>query len=330
VTATDGHLPVAFLLPGQGSQHHRMAAGLYGRYEEFSASMDMIFALLGADGAVVREDWLSPRPRVSVDHVTRSQILLFAVDYALGVQLREWGVHPRVLLGHSVGEVAAAALSGVFELRDAVALMWDRIRRLARAPAGAMIAVAASREQVTDVLAGDVVIGAVNGPRQVVLSGPVSELGQAADRLRAAGITVFPVAASTAFHSPMLAEVAAGAVPEIARIPVRPPAVSIVSGYTAAPLTYRELADPHFWARHPVAPVLFWPALDALLSAGQGYRLVEVGPGQGLATVARRHPAVLAGRSTVRAALPARPRGDEADRDALERLADELAVVVRP
>ncbi|MET0425253.1 MAG: acyltransferase domain-containing protein [Actinoplanes sp.] len=325
----DTGLPVVYLLPGQGAQHVRMAAGLYGRHEQFSAAMDMVFALLGPDGPAVRADWLTTTPRVPVDHVTRSQILLFAVDYALGSQLREWGVRPVALLGHSVGEIAAAVLAGVFELRDAVHLMWDRIGRLAKARPGGMAAVAAQPEQVSPFLRGDVVVGAVNAPRQTVVSGPPAALDAVVDDLRSAGFTVRPVAASTAFHSPMLSEVAEQAVPVIARMPARVPEPLLVSGYTAAPLTAAEVGDPRFWASHPVAPVQFWPALNTLLREVPACTLVEVGPGQGLSMAARRHPAVVAGRCRVRPCLPARPAGDLADRECFERLSAALAQPAR-
>ncbi|HZN19479.1 MAG TPA: acyltransferase domain-containing protein [Micromonosporaceae bacterium] len=314
---------VAFLLPGQGSQHRRMAAGLYGRYDAFTGAMDEVFELLGADGPAVREDWLSERPRVSIDHVTRSQILLFAVDYALATQLTSWGVRPAALLGHSVGEIAGAVLAGVFRLADGVALMWDRIGRLAAAPPGGLLAVAGTVEAVRGFCTDEVVVGAVNAPRQVILAGPAEPLAAVTAALRAADFTVYPVPASTAFHSPMLAEVASGAVPMIAQLPVRPPRVRLQSGYTTKPLTGEDVARPELWASHPVAPVLFWPAVDALLADG-AYLLVETGPGQGLASVVRRHPQVLARRSQVLAALPARPAGDEADRESLERLAEQL------
>ncbi|GIF07070.1 acyltransferase domain-containing protein [Actinoplanes siamensis] len=328
-TPVDPGRPAVFLLPGQGSQHVRMAAGLYGRHEDFSAAMDMVFALIGKDGAAVRADWLSATPRVPIEHVIRSQILLFAVDYAIGVQLRAWGVRPAALLGHSVGEIAGAVLAGVFELRDAVHLMWDRICRLAKAPPGGMAAVAATPDQVLPFLEDGVVIGAVNAPRQVVLSGPAAGLDTVTARLRAAGFTLRPVAASTAFHSPMLREVAEQAVPVIARMTARAPKTTLMSGYTAAPLTAEQVTDARFWASHPVAPVRFWPALERLLREVPQCVLIEVGPGQWLSTLARRHPAVLAGRCLVRPSLPARPAGDEADLECFERLGAGLARPVR-
>ena len=215
--------PIAFLLPGQGSQYHRMGAGLYGVQPEFSAAMDAVFDLLGTAGPQVRRDWLSDRPAVPIDHVTRSQILLFAVDYAVAVQLSSWGLRPAALLGHSIGELAGAVLAGIFTLPEAVRLVWDRIQRLAEAPPGGMLAVAATAGQLEPFCAGDVVVGAVNAERQVILAGPEAELAATAAALTATGFTSRRVPASTAFHSPMLASAARGAVPGIAALTPQPP-----------------------------------------------------------------------------------------------------------
>ncbi|MET9502708.1 acyltransferase domain-containing protein [Streptomyces sp. NPDC006622] len=311
-----GALPVALLLPGQGSQHQRMAAGLYGHEPVFTAAMDEFFDAAGPEGAPLREDWLAERPATEIDHVTRSQPLLFAVDHALGRLVLSWGVRPAALLGHSIGELAAAALAGVFSPRDAAALVLDRIRRLAGAPPGGMLAVAASTAEVAPYLSGDVVVGAVNAPRQTVLAGPDGPLEEIGRALREAGFVCRPVPSLSAFHSPVLEPACRGAAARFAAVRKHPPAVPVHSAYTAAPLTGSDIQDPAFWARQPVAPVLFWPALEGLLATGD-HLLVEVGPGQGLSQLARRHPAVRRGSSVVVSLLPARPGPPEADRTAV-------------
>ncbi|EWC63316.1 Malonyl CoA-acyl carrier protein transacylase [Actinokineospora spheciospongiae] len=307
--------PVAVLLPGQGSQHVRMAAGLYRVDPVFTAAMDEVLDAMAAEGAPeLRAEWLAERPTVSIDHVSRAQPLLYAVDYALGTLVLGWGVRPVALLGHSVGEVAAATLTGVFGLRDAVALVLDRVRRLATAPPGGMLAVAATPEQLRPFLTGDVVVGVVNAPRQTVLAGPTAPLAAVAESLRDSNFTCRRVPAESAFHSPALAEAAAGAEEFIASVAVAEPDTTVYSGYTAARLRREDAANPRFWARQPVEAVLFWPALDALLAAEGDVLLLEAGPGQGLATLARRHPAVRTGGSSVLALLPAQPGPPAADR----------------
>src|ERR1043166_6270248 len=94
-----GPRPVALLLPGQGAQHVRMAAGLYDRDETFATTMDVCLGCF-ADGRALRADWLAARPRLSIDDARRAQPLLLSIDYALGELVRSWGVEPVALLGH--------------------------------------------------------------------------------------------------------------------------------------------------------------------------------------------------------------------------------------
>ncbi|MGW0494812.1 acyltransferase domain-containing protein [Streptomyces sp. NPDC003007] len=321
--------PVALLLPGQGSQHLRMAAGLVAAEPVFAGAMDEALTALtdlggpGEAGTGLREDWLGTDDPAVMDHVTRSQPLLFAVDYALGRLVLSWGVRPVALLGHSIGEVAAAVLSGVFTLRDAAAMVHDRVSRLADAPPGGMVAVAAGPEEVEPFLTDGVVVGAVNAARQTVLAGLDDPLGTVTAALAGAGFVLQRVPAATAFHSPALAPAMSGAEERIATLPVGEPRIPVMSGYTARFLTPAEAKDPAFWSRQPVAPVLFWPALDALLAQGD-LVLVEAGPGQGLSQLARRHPAVRSGGSAIVPLLPARPGTAEHDVAAVRAAAEAL------
>ncbi|MFC9505948.1 acyltransferase domain-containing protein [Streptomyces sp. NPDC057002] len=320
--------PVALLLPGQGSQHLRMAAGLLDAEPVFAEAMDEALTALtdlGGHSAGLREDWLGTADTAVMDHVTRSQPLLFAVDYALGRLVLDWGVRPVALLGHSIGEVAAAVLSRVFTLRDAAALVHDRVGRLAQAPPGGMAAVAATQDEVAPFLTDGVVVGAVNALRQTVLAGLDDPLREVTAALADAGFVLQRVPASTAFHSPSLAPAMRGAGERIAALPVGETRIPVMSGYTARFLTPAETKDPAFWSRHPVAPVLFWPALDALLAEGD-LVLVEAGPGQGLSQLARRHPAVRSGRSSVVPLLPARPGTADQDMAAVRAAAGALGV----
>ncbi|MFC9745680.1 acyltransferase domain-containing protein [Streptomyces niveus] len=328
---TDGNGPrrVAFLLPGQGSQHIRMAAGLMETEPVFADAMDEALAVLAEHdgpngwGTGLRESWLTGRDPAVMDQVTRSQPLLFAVDHALGRLVLSWGVRPAAMLGHSIGEVAAAVLSGVFTLRDAATVVRDRVTRLVDAPPGGMVAVAGSPAEVAPHLGAGVVIGAVNAARQTVLAGLDAPLRATTAALGEAGFMVRSVPASTAFHSPALEPAMSGAAEAIAALPVGEARIPVMSGYTARFLTHAEAKDPGFWACQPVAPVLFWPALGALL-AEEDLILVEVGPGQGLSQLARRHPAVRSGRSAVVPLLPVGPGPAGADSAAVRAAAEAL------
>ncbi|WP_406636049.1 acyltransferase domain-containing protein [Amycolatopsis sp. WGS_07] len=295
--------PVALLLPGQGSQHHGMAVPLYGYEPVFSEQMDAFFADLGTVGGRLRSAWLSDDPDTPIHDAALAQPLLFAIGHALGRTLIAHGVRPAALLGHSIGELAAAALAGVFDRRAAAAIMRGRLAAMADAAPGEMYAAGASAEKVEPYLSPAVAIGAINGPAVTVLSGPRPQLAAVADRLASEGIRGLSVPADLPFHSPKMAAVVPRFEQAFDRVPLHAPAVPIYSTRTAAPIGPDEARTPGFWAGQLATPVLYWPALCALLRSGD-YTLVEAGPGGMLSVLARRHPAVRRGTS---AALPLLP-----------------------
>ncbi|MCM6778693.1 acyltransferase domain-containing protein [Nocardia sp. CDC159] len=321
---------MALLLPGQGSQYDRMAAGLYRHEPSFTAAIDEVFAAFGAEGEALRQDWLGVTPTVSIDHVTRAQPLLFAVDYALGRMVMNWGLRPDVLIGHSVGELVAAALAGIFSLPEAAGVLLDRVHRIDAAPPGGMLAVAASVDALGPYVSETVSIAAINAPKQTILAGPDEELERISAELRSTGRTCRRVPALSAFHSPVLAAAARGSVEHLAALTPRSPRIPVVSCYTTHPLDDATIADPVFWADQPVAPVRFWPALDRLIASHDRVVCVETGPGQGLAQIARRHPAMRAGRGSVIAVSPARPGPEDRDRGTTAAARAALAGLIRP
>ncbi|UGQ11787.1 acyltransferase domain-containing protein [Yinghuangia sp. ASG 101] len=324
------------LLPGQGSQYPRMGAGLYGHEPCFTASMDDFFADFGAAGgpaAELRGVWLGTAPgpharaAASVDEARFAQPLLYAVGIALGRVLAAHGARPDVLLGHSVGELAAASLGGVLDPRDGARVMGARGRLIDLIPPGGMLAVAAAPERMAAYTGSEVVIGAVNGPRQTVLAGPRAPLREVELALRADGITCRAVGGDRPFHSPA-AQAAADAFGRVlAAVPLRTPATPIQSSATAAPVTPAQATRPGFWAGQIAGPVLYWTALSALLADPYAWRLVEAGPGHQMATPARLHRAVRRGGGTVTTLLPAEPGPPERDRDHLARALEQLSGV---
>ncbi|MFF3554933.1 acyltransferase domain-containing protein [Streptomyces tsukubensis] len=318
--AAGGPRPLALLLPGQGSQHEGMAAGLYRAEPVFRAAVDEVLQEWGAEGEAIRADWLGTGEGrgIPVDDGRRSQPLLFAVGHGLGRLLLSWGVVPAEVLGHSAGEVAAAALAGVFTPAQAAVLVRERVRAAAVVPPGGMLAVAASAGELGPYLSGQVAVAAVNAARRTMLAGPRAELAAVAARLAGDGLRVRPVAATLPFHSPAM-EPAAAAVersfaarPGPARFPVR-------SGYTGRLLSAAEAGSARFWARQLTDPVRFGPALAALLEGGDRL-LVECGPGRVLSSLAARQPAVQGGGSAVLSLLP----GDRPDRVAVLEAAAAL------
>ncbi|MFD5753187.1 type I polyketide synthase [Streptomyces sp. NPDC127033] len=269
---------IAFLFTGQGSQYSRMTAALYERsplYRHFLDEADA--ALLPYTGRSVRDLLLAGDE--AVHHTRWTQPALFAVGHALGRTLTELGVRPGLLLGHSVGEFAAAVLAGALPLDGAARLVAARGALMQELPpGGGMLSVRASREDLRARIEGEplVGVGAVNGPTSTVLSGDLAALERIGAELAAEGFTTRPLQVSHAFHSPLMrpvrdrfATIAAevgGGVPEI-------PLYSTVRGR----LLDGEAMDAAYWTEHIGATVLFGDAAAALLAEGPTH-LVETGP----------------------------------------------------
>ncbi|MFE5889260.1 acyltransferase domain-containing protein [Streptomyces sp. NPDC056462] len=296
--------PFVLMLPGQGFQHAGMAVELYKREPVFTAVADAFLEALGPRGTVVRDDWLACVDGAPADRGTTAQPLLFMIGYGIGRVLADRGIHPAALIGHSVGELAAATLAGVFDPQAAVRIIAGRCAALAEAPPGGMLAVAGAPEEVLDRLRSkslrqDVVMGAHNGPRQTILAGPEPRLSEAASALGEAGMIVRRVRALEPWHSPAMDRASRTFGEAIAAETLRPPGIPVLSTRTGRYVTEAEATRPEFWAGQMAAPVLFWPALKSLLDGESGHVVVDGGPAAALATLARRHPSVVEGRSTV-------------------------------
>jgi acyl transferase domain-containing protein len=304
---------VALVFPGQGAQHPRMGADLYGVEPAFTAVMDEFFAAAGADGPPLRDDWLAPEPGPDFDDCGRAQPLLFAVGAALAFAVIARGLRPTVLVGHSVGELAAAAVAGVFSITDGGRVMAARTTAMAATEPGGMLAVAAGVDRIREVL-GDlaghgIAVAAINSPYQTVLSGATAELDAAQRTLAAKVVACRPVKARQAFHSPLCTEAAKHFCEMLGNIRLRPPAITIRSTSTARDVTDAESVTPEFWSAQLTRPVLFWPAMDGLLGSGSRIFL-EAGPKGSCASVLHLHPTVQSRTHLVLPLLPAASRGE--------------------
>jgi [acyl-carrier-protein] S-malonyltransferase len=289
---------VAVIFPGQGAQHPGMGVGLYGKDPFFTATMDDFFTASGDFGDQLRTEWLTAAPDPMFDDVSRAQPLLYALGCALGKTLLGHGVVPDAMVGHSVGELCAATVADVFKVTDGATLMMDRTKAVAKTVPGGMLAVAATPRRVQPYLTPTVVIGAYNTPRQVVLSGPAQELAAIERKLLVDGFACQPTKARQAFHSPACDEPAAESEELFRGFGLREPSISIYSTYTGSTVSPGEAVTPAFWAVQMARPVLFWRALDNMLSSAD-YLLLEAGPRGSCSAMVRRHPAIRAGRSVL-------------------------------
>ena len=288
---TPGRIPrVAFVFPGQGSQYLGMGRGLYESEASFRKPFDECCAVLrpllggelrdvvfGADAKVLaRTRWAQPA--------------IFAVSYALAQMWTEWVGSPDAVLGHSVGEIAAACVAGVFDLETALRLVALRAELMDQLPPGGMLAVATSGDELPD-LPRALSVAAYNAPRLCVVSGPVAEIERFAARLKAARVPATRLQTSHAFHSSMMQPAGArlaAIVDDLAKTPAAIPLVSTVTGHVAASA---DLNSTRHWVANLLSPVRFAEAVvstTAAVPAHDGaWTWIEVGPGTTLNSLVR-------------------------------------------
>lgn len=315
------------LLPGQGAQRERMAAGLYGQQPEFTACVTRLVEGLGADGDRLAAAWLRTAPNPAIDEADTAQPLLLMVGFALGMALSAEGRAPDLLLGHSVGELAAACLAGVFSRADIATVVTARARVLGADGRGGMLVVAAAPGELPAIAEPGVSVAAVNGPRQCVLAGPSAALQAVAASLRSAGLVARILKSDYAFHSAAMYPTAVRFRAELSRVQLRAPRTTLISTRTGTPVSPRQAVDPAFWADQIRFPVQYWPALKALLDSGPGVVLLDASADRSLTAGARHHPAVRSGASRIVPLLaPPRTTGGAADAAAFAAALDSLAV----
>jgi amino acid adenylation domain-containing protein len=300
--------PVAFIFPGQGAQHVGMGRDLYESEPLFAEEIDRAAAFLsprlGLDlRRVLYPATAGPRQQAEEAEAARqlartavAQPALLAVEVALARLLGAWGVRPRAMLGHSLGEYAAAVLAGVFTLEQALELVAERGRLIEQfgGNPGKMLAVPLSEAEIAPYLGaqdgedGEVHLAALNAPCLVSVAGPAAAVARLAARLGEDGVAAMPLQVAFAGHSPQTEPAVEPFRARVAAVGPKAPRVPFLSSSTGTWIGAAEATDPAYWARHLRQPVRFSDGVEAL-RAEPGMAWLEVGPGAGLSPLLRWH-----------------------------------------
>jgi phthiocerol/phenolphthiocerol synthesis type-I polyketide synthase E len=293
VQETNDH-PVLFMFPGQGSQHVNMGAELYQTEQVFREQIDRCSVSLQPHLGLDLRTLLYPQPENVEEAAERlkqtiyTQPALFVVEYALAQLWMSWGVRPRAMIGHSIGEYVAACIAGVLTLDDALKLVAARGRLMQSVPGGAMTSVSLAEAELAPLLDNRVALAAVNGPSFCVISGTTEIIEEQEELLSKRGYLCRRLHTSHAFHSGMMDSIIEPFVELVKTVKLSTPKLPYISNLTGTWITADEATDPHYWSRHLRGTVRFDAGVRELLKI-QNSILLEVGPGRTLTTLAKSH-----------------------------------------
>ncbi|SON63958.1 Narbonolide/10-deoxymethynolide synthase PikA1, modules 1 and 2 [Mycobacterium simulans] len=272
-----------FVLPGQGAQYPTMGHQLYAHHRSFADTLDEVCAALDPHLDVSLRKVLSAEADGAsaelLHQTTYAQPALFAFGVAMHAALVSAGITPDCLLGHSIGELTAAYIAGVFSLPDAAVLVSARGRLMQACAPGAMLAIQASEHNILALLDQypDTALAAINSPTSVVVAGPFDQLDRLRDYCASQHYKATPLKVSHAFHSPAMDP----ALPEFeaiaAGVTLRPPTVPILSNLTGQLATPDQLTSPRYWTQHLRQSVRFHDCVARLLAQGE-HTFVELSP----------------------------------------------------
>lgn len=308
--------PIVFMFPGTGDQYVEMGLELYQTEEKFKNEVDKCAEILLPLMKVDIRDILYPRGtsekresknkkinlrqmlhheknNPSFEELNNTKILhpiIFVIEYAMARLLQGWGVNPQAFIGYSLGEYVAACLSGVISLNEALNLVAKRAQLIDELPKGAMLAISSSESFLQPLLNTELSIAAINSETLCVVSGREELISDLEVQLTDFQVTYRRLQTTHAFHSNMMKEIAQPFRELIQTFELKEPSIPYISNVTGTWITAEEATNPHYWARHLTHTVLFEQGIQNIWQLEDPI-LIEIGPGQGLSSLASQHSA---------------------------------------
>ncbi|MCD9188130.1 MAG: aminotransferase class III-fold pyridoxal phosphate-dependent enzyme [Pyrinomonadaceae bacterium] len=294
---------IAFLFPGQGTQYVGMAREIYQSERVFQKIFDecaeAFQKYLEADLRTVlfaANDDANNSEQIKQTLIT--QPLMFSVGYALAGLLKNWGIRPAAMIGHSLGEYTAACVAGVFGFEDAVKIIAGRAGLMQKLPKGSMLSVKSAPEKIEEFLGNKLSVAVLNTPDSCVVSGNDGEIERLRQTLAEKKISCKMLETSHAFHSPMMNDILEPFYKQLSEIKLNPPGIPFVSNLTGNWIKESEAVNPQYWVNHLRQTVRFSEGIKCLTQDNR-FVLVETGP-KSLSILARMQTS-----ATAFAALPA-------------------------
>jgi natural product biosynthesis luciferase-like monooxygenase protein/amino acid adenylation domain-containing protein len=290
--AQDGPRKIVFMFSGQGAQYAHMAADMYKDVPQFREEMDKGLALLRQLTGEDFKEVLFPAAgqEEKINETRYTQPLLFVLEYALARVVMSLGLVPSYMIGHSIGEYTAAALSGVLSFEDAVRLVVKRGELMNSLPTGSMLSVLMSEEEARALATGNIYLAAVNAPGRVVFSGEKEAIDALHERLKAQDISCIPLQTSHAFHSGMQDPILDEFRSEVAKTSFGKITTPFLSNLTGSFITEEQASSPDYWTSHLRNTVQFSAGIQALLAEEGSLQFIEIGPGQSLSGLLKQQP----------------------------------------
>ncbi len=286
--------PVVFMFSGQGAQYVNMGLELYQVEPTFRELVDYCSEFLKPHLDLDLRELLYPAADKVEEATERlnqtrfTQPALFVIEYALARLWMEWGIQPRAMSGHSIGEYVAACLAGVCSLEDALTLVAIRGSLMQGMPGGAMLSVPLEEPEVRSLLDERLSLAAVNGPSSCVVSGPYDAITELEQQLTEKGVEYRRLHTSHAFHSLMMDPILEPFTREAEKVTLKPPTIPYLSNLTGTWITEAEATDPSYYAKHLRHTVRFADGISEVLKELNPI-LLEVGPGQALSSSVRQY-----------------------------------------